>query len=292
MTDEATPVVSATQTPAEQPATAPADAPTAEKPPEEPKPSPKDERVAKAFAALQKRYVKLENERKAITEREGRIKPWEAIAEQLESDPVQAIRVLAQRSGRTFSEVYNALTKAHLGETAPKSLEDRVEELQSKLTEREKKELEQQEASKAESMSAKVDEVQRTILADFGEVLKTGEYPHCKAIDAQFGNIAETAYKVLEAAFRKGQRLTYGEALGKVEAELEATHKALGAVGQPTKASDSSPTGGQKPREEDETTPPIRPGARTLTNQTGAAASPPNEPDWRTRRDAWRKGGR
>ncbi len=272
--------------------------------PEDKKPEdkdPKEERYAKAFSMLTKERSKLRQAQEAFQKEQAE---WRSERETLAAfrqnvshDPVSALRAFADRAGVPFPKLYSSLTQALLQEGQPPDPVEAAraatrEELEAFRAEQEKAQREAEEARQRQYLQGEYE----TTLSDLASLVVDGDYPFCATpLDGQ--SPEQRAAQVAKAAMiqmaehygRAREILSYEEALGRVEAELERAAELHARQAQAAAQRRAAKAPSAASPQDDE--PLAAPRTRTLTSRLTSENGPAREVDWRTRRDRFLRGG-
>lgn len=186
-----------------------AEAPKVETPEEEKSPSPKDDpKFAAKFAALSKREKAIMQKEQAFKEQQARFSKYEADMKTFEEDPIKWL----ESKGLTFDK----LTQRALND-GKKPPEERIKELEDRITQKEKEREENEKKSAQERYEAQ----KSAFVTEIGTFLEKNADTY--ELTTVADEPAELIYSVIEAHYKKTNRiLPIQEAAELVEKHFES----------------------------------------------------------------------
>lgn len=272
---------------------APAEAPEAK-----PEPEKGPDKYGPRFAALAKKEARLRTQAEAFKAEQAQWAETRSFLDgfqtSLSSDPVSALRTLADKAGVPFAKLYSQVTQALLQDGQPP---DPVEAAKEAT----KAELEAWKAEQTKAAQEAKDNEQRQMLQGEYETtlsdlsLMVADYPLCSApmpgqtAEQRAGQIARAALaEMAEEYGRTKNVLDYNDALSRIETELQTHLRGLEAAEARAKAAKSpSDSADAAVRASTQGLPnlPAKQAPRpTLAHSQAQEAGPPRQASWKENR--------
>lgn len=277
-----------------------------EKPKTEGEKNPEEDRYTKAFSALTRERSKLRQAQETFQREQAE---WRSeretlahLRETLPKDPVGALRTLSDKIGIPFHKLYSTMTQAILQDGEPPPPEEVARKTAQEQIDAFKRE--QQEAQQKAELERQREIVQReyvTSLGEISEVLKTGDFPFCaepmegQTPEQRAEQVAKAALAEMAQHYAKTKQvMEYGEALAKIETELERYHRGLSAAAEAKARRQSAQAREDTVSADDDgyVPHPASPGKpKTISSRLTSETSAPRELSWKERRERFLKSG-